>query len=92
MDEIEEAIGELRQLHAALGALLIAADEGRLTEAFNDGFATEAARYAKRAARALRDDPVPYAFAASLLAVLTACGLPGIGGFLSSVAMQMKKK
>lgn len=92
MDEIEEAIGELRQLHAALGALLIAADEGMLTEAFNDGFATEAARYAKRAARALRDDPVPYAFAASLLAVLTACGLPGIGGFLSSVAMQMKKK
>ncbi len=92
MDEVEEAIGELKQLHAALGALLTAADNGKLSEAFNDGLAADAARYAKRAARALRDDPVPYAFAASLLAVLTACGLPGIGGFLSSVALQMKKK
>jgi len=92
LDEVEEAIGELRQLHAALGTLLGAADEGRLLEAFNGGLATETARYAKRAARALRDDPVPYAIAASVLAVLTACGLPGIGGFLSSVALQMKKK
>lgn len=92
LDEVEEAIGELRQLHAALGVLLTAADEGRLGQAFNAGLATEAARYAKRAARALRDDPVPYAIAASILAVLTACGLPGIGGFLASVAIQMKKK
>lgn len=92
LDEVEEALGELRQLHEALETLLTAADEGKLTEAFNDGFATEAARYAKRAARALRNDPVPYAIAASVLAVLTACGLPGIGGFLSSVAIQMKKK
>ena len=60
-------------------------------EAFNEGLATETARYAKRAARALRDDPVPYTIAASVLALLTACGLPGIGGFLSSVAIQMKK-
>lgn len=92
LDEVEEAIDELRHLHAALGALLAAAEESRLADAFNDGLATEAARYAKRAARALRGDPVPYALAASVLAVLTACGLPGIGGFLSSVALQMKKK
>lgn len=92
LDEVEEAVTELRQLHAALGSLLIAADQGKLAQAFNDGLATEAARFAKRAARALRDDPVPYAIAASVLAVLTACGLPGIGGFLSSVSLQMKKK
>lgn len=92
LDEVEEALDELRQLHAALGVLLAAADDGRLTEAFNDGLATDAARYAKRAARALRDDPVPYAIAATILATLTACGLPGIGGFLSGVAIQMKKR
>jgi hypothetical protein len=92
LDEVEEAIGELRQLHTALGKLLSAADDGRLTEAFNDGLAREAARYAKRAARALRDDPVPYAMSATILAVLSACGLPMIGGFLSTVALQMKKR
>lgn len=92
LDEVEEALGELRQLHAALGKLLSAADDGKLAEAYNDGLAVEAARYAKRAARVLRDDPVPYALAASVLALLTACGLPGIGGFLSSVAIHMKKK
>jgi hypothetical protein len=71
---------------------LTAADEGKLTQAFNNGLATEAAQYAKRAARALCDDPVPYALAASVLAVLTACGLRGIRSFLPSVAIQMKKK
>jgi hypothetical protein len=92
LDEVEEAIGELRHLHAALGKLLTAADEGKLMEALNDGAAAETARFAKRAARALRDDPVPYAIAGTILGLLTACGFPGIGGFLASVAIQMKKK
>ncbi len=91
-DEIEEAIAELRNLHSVLGELIEAADEGRLTEAFNDGLATDAARFAKRAARALRDDPVPYTVSATILAILTACGLPGIGGFLAGVAINMRKR
>lgn len=92
LDEIAAAIECLRQLHRTLGDMLIAADEGKLSDAFNNGLPTEAARYAKRAAKALRDDPMPYAVSATILAIMTACGVPGIGGYLTGVALSMKKK
>jgi hypothetical protein len=92
LDETANAIESLRQLHGALGEMLAAADEGRLDETFNKGLPTEAARYAKRAAKALRDDPMPYAVSATILAIMTACGVPGIGGYLTGVALSMKKK
>jgi hypothetical protein len=92
LDEVQNAIENLRLLHRALGEMLVAADEGKLTDTSNDGLATEAARYAKRAAKALRDDPIPYAFSATILAVMSACGLPGIGGYLAGVAINMKRK
>lgn len=92
LDEMVAAIEHLRQLHRTLGEMLIAADEGKLLDAFNDGLVTEAARYAKRAARALRDDPMPYAVSATVLAIMTACGVPGIGGYLTGVALSMRKK
>ena len=37
--------------------------------------------YAKRAARALRDDPMPYLASALLLGIFEVCGLPGIAGY-----------
>lgn len=92
LDEAVAAIEALRQLHRTLGEMLVAADEGKLTDAYNGGLPTEAARYAKRAARALRDDPMPYAVSATILAIMTACGMPGIGGYLTGVALSMKKK
>ncbi len=92
LDGTQEALENLRLLHKALGDLLNAADEGKLTDTLNDGLATEAARYAKRAAKSLRDDPFPYAFSATILAVLSACGLPTIGGYLAGVAINMKRK
>lgn len=92
LDETVVAIECLRELHRTLGELLKAADEGRLSEAFNEGLPTEAARFAKRAAKALRDDPMPYAASAMILAIMTACGFPGIGGWLAGVAVSMKKK
>jgi hypothetical protein len=92
LDETAAAIESLRQLHRVLGELLVAADDGKLSEAFNDGLPAEAARFAKRAARSLRDDPVPYAVSATILAILTACGVPGIAGYLAGVAVAMKKK
>lgn len=91
LDEVEDAIVQLRGLHVALGEVLEAAEEGRLTETFNGGIPTEAARYAKRAARALKNDPIPYALSGTVLAILTACGFPGIGGFLSGVALSIRK-
>lgn len=92
LDTTVEAINSLRSLHAALGQILQAADDGKLEEAYHDGMVSEAARYAKRAAKELRDDPMPYAMSAMLLAVLSACGFPGLGGFLSRVAANVKKK
>lgn len=92
LDEKSEAITQLRQLHGVLGSLLEAAEEGNLTRAINQGLPAEAARYAKRVAKNLRDDPIPYAVSASILAILTACGMPGIGGFLSGVAVNMRKR
>jgi hypothetical protein len=92
LDETVAAIECLRQLHRTLGEMLIAADEGKLSDAFKQGLPTEAARYAKRAAKALRDDPMPYAVSAMVLAIMTACGVPGIGGYLTGVALSMKKK
>lgn len=92
LDGTTDAIENLRALHAALGQLLVEADEGNLTDVSHSGFSIEAARYGKRAAKALRDDPIPYAFSGTILAIMAACGLPGIGGWLASVAMTMKKK
>lgn len=91
-DETVEALGHLRALHKVLGELLAAADEDRLQEAFNGGLPVEIARFAKRAAKSLRDDPLPYAMSAMFLTICSACGIPGIGGYLSGVAMAMKRK
>lgn len=93
LDGTKEAIEQLRALHVALGELLAAADDGKMYDVVNNGLATEAARYAKRAAKALRDDPIPYAFSAMILAVMSACGLGGsIAGWLAGVAINMKRK
>ena len=91
LEGTEDALESLRALHRAIGNLLDAASRGNLADSYNEGFASEAALYAKRAAKALRDDPIPYAFSATILAVLSACGLPGIAGFLSGVAINMKR-
>jgi hypothetical protein len=92
LDTTVEALEALRSLHSMLGEILQAADEGKLDHAYSEGMAQEAARYAKRAAKQLRDDPIPYAMAALLLAVLSACGFPGVGGFLGSVALKVQRK
>ena len=87
----EEAIENLRNLHRTLGELLRAIDGGHFDDELGQGLQAEAARFAKRAARALRDDPMPYLSSALLLGVLTACGLPGLGGYISGVALTVKK-
>lgn len=90
-DEREAAIEHLRSLHTALGELLKAADHGHLDDELGQGFAAEAARYARRAAHALRDDPMPYVASALLHGVLTACGLPSMGSFLGGIAQNVQK-
>lgn len=91
LDHREEALVHLRALHEALGKLLTAAGAGHFEDELGQGFAAEASRYAKRAARALRDDPMPYIAQGLLIGVLSACGLPGVGEFLGGIAGAIKK-
>jgi hypothetical protein len=91
LDERAEAISNLKALHRALGDLVDAAESGQLEDGLGEGLAAEAARYAKRAAQALRSDPMPYVASSLLLGLLTTCGLPGIGGYLSGVALAVRK-
>lgn len=91
LDEREEALKHLRDLHRSLGELLAAADAGHLDDELGQGLQAQTARFAKRAARALRSDPAPYVSSALLLGIFTACGLPGIGGYLADVALSVRK-
>jgi hypothetical protein len=91
LDETEEAIENLRALHRTLGEILTEVDAGDWGKIETQGLPAEAARYAKRAARLLRDDPLPYAISGLLLAVLSACGLPNIAGYLAGVALTVRK-
>ena len=92
LEERQEAIEQLRQLHTKLGELLQAVDLGHFDDDLGEGLAAEAARYAKRAARALGNDPMPYATSSLLLGMLWACGFPGIGEYLGTVALTVTKQ
>ncbi len=87
----EEALQHLRNLHQILGELLSAIDRGHFDDEMGQDLAAKAARHAKRVARALRDDPMPYVSSALLLGLFTACGLPGIGGYMADVALNVGK-
>lgn len=91
LDDHEIAIENLRELHKKLGELLAIEDEAHLTGSLGTGLLAEIAAYGKRAARALRNDPVPYAFSGLLLSILTVCGAPGIAAYMAGVAMNIRK-
>lgn len=91
LDSRVEAIDELRKLHQALGELLIAAEQGHLDDELGLGLQAEIARFGKRSARLLRDDPAPYLSSALLLALFTAIGIPGLGNYLSGIALKVQK-
>lgn len=92
LKEVEDAIKQLRLLHKALGELLTAAEGGGLSPEVRNGLLPEIARFGRRATKALKDDPMPYAMSAALLAIFAACGVPGIGGYLSGVALTITKR
>jgi hypothetical protein len=90
MEHKKEAIEQLRELHRTLGELLAVVDAEGL-DAKGQRLLTEAANYAKRAARSLRDDPMPYLASALLLGIFEACGLPGIAAYLVGITQNIKK-
>ncbi|HZG08730.1 MAG TPA: hypothetical protein VEZ70_07120 [Allosphingosinicella sp.] len=91
LEEVSFALEHLHKLHAALGTLLSAVEKGELKENIESGLVAEIARYGRQSARALRDDPLPYALSGTLLALFTACGFPGLGGYLGGIAMAIRK-
>lgn len=91
LDEHTNAIENLRELHKKLGEILELEDEKKLNSSLGLGLLAEAAKYGKRAARELRNDPMPYAMSAMLLAVLTVFGAPSIAGYMAGVALNIRK-
>lgn len=91
LDDHLEAIRHLKDLHRVLGQLLSEVEQGNLASLDGSGLVVEAAKYAKRSARVLKSDPMPYAVAGLVLAIFTACGIPGVGGYLGGVALNMRK-
>jgi len=91
LQEVEDALVHLSKLHVALGELLAATEGGQFSAPLAEGLIAEAARYGRRTAKALKDDPLPYALSATLLAIFTACGFPGTGGFLGGMAASIRK-
>lgn len=91
LDSRLEAIEELRKLHHALGELLTAVDGGHFDDELGQNLQAEVARFGKRAAKALRDDPMPYLSSALLLGLFAACGIPDVGAYLGGIALTVKK-
>ncbi len=91
LDEHVEALDALRMLHGVLGEVIVKIEDGAESIFNGDGLLAEASRYARRAARSLKADPVPYAVAGLVLTILSSCGFPGVGGFLSGIASNMRK-
>ena len=91
LDSRATAIENLRQLHRALGELLTAVDQGHFDDGLGQGLAASAARYAKRAAQSLRDEPEAYVSSALMLGLFYACGMPDIGGYIAGIALNIRK-
>lgn len=91
LDSRAEAIEELRKLHRALGDLITAVDNGHLDDELGENLQAEVARFGKRVARSLRDDPMPYLSSALLLGLFAACGIPDVGAYLGGIALTVKK-
>ena len=90
LDDKHEAIEQLRLLRDKLGELLSSIETGRFDDEWGSSLAADAARYAKRAAKILKDDPMPYLVSSLLLGIFSACGFPGIGGHLSGLALAIR--
>lgn len=89
LDHRQEAIDQLRALHSVLGECLDALEAGR--GSLREAALKEANGYAARAAKALKDDPMPYLVAGSIAGLLGLLGVGELGGFLSGIALTFQK-
>ena len=91
LEDVEEAIVDLRELHRVLGDLISMIDGGQFNDDLGGELAAEAVRWTERAYQKLVSDPMPVAAASLLMAVFSVLGFPGAGGFLAACALSVKK-
>ncbi|MBB4836951.1 nitroreductase [Sphingomonas kyeonggiensis] len=92
LDERKEALDALKALHEALGALLAAAERPGFQWVDGEGLVASTMHFALRAGEKLKDDPMPFAVSALLVALFSVFGAAGIGGWLGSATLRMQKK
>lgn len=92
LDEKEDALRHLRELHRALGDLLTEIEGGRFDNDLGQGLAAEVVRLTRNVRDNLRDEPLPCALAALMLGIFTAGGMPVVGGFLSDATFHLTRK
>lgn len=90
LDEHAAAIAHLKRFHVALGEILEFAESGQINSDASVGMIKEMISYGKRAAKQLRDDPVPYAVSALLLAVLSPLD-SSIAGYMAGIASSIRR-
>jgi hypothetical protein len=85
----EEALQNLKALHEVLGRSIADLESGR--GSISDKLMGEAAGYIARAARSLRDDPMPYLVSGGVAAMLGLLGAGEIGAYLAGIAQNIRK-
>ena len=89
LDDHKEALEALKGLHAALGGLIVAYEK---TETPAASIKQEVVDYLGRAAKAMKDDPMPFAFSALCMAVCAGAGLPTVAAWLGAATMVIRKQ
>lgn len=88
LDEHAEAVTALRELHRTLGEVLVALESGT---SIPKQLQQETVGYLGRAAKAVKDDPMPFALSAMCMGIFSILGFPGVGGWLSAAVIQIRK-
>lgn len=88
LDEHEEAIKALRELHKKLGDIIQLVESG---EVIPKGLQREAVDYLKRSVKEVKNDPMPFTVSALCMIVFSALGFPSVGGWLGAAAIAIRK-
>ena len=92
LNERTLALRDLKELHGVLGSIISLVEKNSFDGDLGEGLAADAVHYAKGAVEHLKGDPVPYAVATLLISILTACGFPGAGAFLATLAIEVRRR
>jgi hypothetical protein len=89
LDERAVALEHLKALHIVLGECIAGLEQER--DKLDQKLLNEAAGYVTRAARSLRDDPMPYLVSTGLAGIFALLGAGELGGFLAGMALNVRR-